>query len=125
MTPTAQVVHLLKQSNIPGISSGHVHAYMIDPRDWSNTDCILRVSELPAGGHEYGNAVPINEKKAVQIDFYYPREYTNDMDLMEASVKSFLFAHKYRCYSDAGHVITPDSKSITNTLKFNYLKEDL
>lgn len=127
MTPTAKVVSLLKQNcdKLVGIKAEHVHAFMIKPDDWSNTDCIIRVSELPAGSHEYGNAVPIYERKAVQLEFYYPTSFEQDMDLIEKSVKSFLFAHKIRCYSDAGHVITPDNGNIENTLKFNYIEEDI
>lgn len=123
MTPTAKVVALLQAANIDGLKAEHIHAFMIDKNDWSNTDCVVRVSELPDGRHEYGNAVPINEDKSVQVDFYYPKNYKQDMDSIERSVKSFLFAHKIRCESDAGHVMTPDNQSITNTLKFNYKEE--
>lgn len=127
MTPTAKIVSLLKKNtdHLPGLTANHIHAFMIKPSDWSKTDCVVRVSELPAGAHEYGNAVPINEKKAVQLEFYYPTNYQGDMDLTEKSVKSFLFAHNIRCSSDAGHVITPDNGNIENTLKFNYLEEDI
>ena len=127
MTPTAKIVSLLKKNTdpLPGLTANHIHAFMIKSSDWSNTDCVVRVSELPAGAHEYGNAVPINEKKAVQLEFYYPTNYQGDMDLTEKSVKSFLFAHNIRCSSDAGHVITPDNGNIENTLKFNYLEEDI
>lgn len=126
MTPTAKVVSLLKQhaNELPGLKSEHIHAFMIRPNDWSDEDCIVRVSELPAGTHDYGNAVPIYVRKAVQIEFYYPTNYAQDMDLTEKSVKSFLFAHKIRCYADAGHVITPDNGNIENTLKFNFTEED-
>ncbi len=123
MTPTAKIVSLLKDANIPGLAPEHIHAFMIDPNDWSDTECVVRVSELPAGTHEYGNSVPINESKGVQVDFYYPKHYKQDMDLIERSVKSFLFAHNIRCESDAGHVMAPDNQSITNTLKFNYREE--
>ena len=127
MTPTARVVSLLKQNanKLPNIKSEHIHAFMIRPNDWSKTDCVLRVSELPAGAHDYGNLVPINEYKAVQIEFYYPVNYQADMDLTEKSVKSFLLAHRIRCSSDAGHVITPDNGNIENTLKFNYIEEEV
>lgn len=127
MTPTAQVVSLLKQNakSLPGIESKHVHAFMINQNDWDDQHCILRVSEIPAGQHDYGNAVPIYTRKAIQIEFYYPKDYADDMDLTEKSVKSFLFAHHIRCYSDAGHVITPDTKNIENTLKFNLVKEGI
>ncbi|EDX41653.1 hypothetical protein LMB76_04010 [Limosilactobacillus reuteri] len=127
MTPTAKVRKILVDNckNIPYLKAQHIHSYMIKPNDWSKTDCLLRISELPAGSHEYGNLEPINERKGVQIEFYYPTNYKNDMDLIEKKVKSILFAHRIRCYSDAGHVIAPDNQNIENTLKFNYIEEDL
>lgn len=127
MTPTAKVRKILVDNckDIPYLNPKHIHSFMIKPNDWSKTDCIVRISELPAGSHEYGNAVPINERKDVQVEFYYPTNYTHDMDLTEKTVKSILLAHKIRCYSDAGHVITPDTANIENTLKFNYTEEDI
>ena len=127
MTPTSKVVSLLKQNcdKLPGLRPEHIHAFMIKPNDWSKTDCVVRVSELPAGSHEYGNLNPISVRRAVQVEFYYPTNYTKNMGLTEKTVKSFLFAHRIRCESDAGHVITPDNGNIENTLKFNFTEEEM
>ncbi|WP_297820010.1 hypothetical protein [uncultured Lactobacillus sp.] len=122
MTPTAQVVSLLKQntSKLEGLKKEHIHAYMISPQDKTKTDAILVVSEAPGGRHGYGNGVPIFERRRLQLDFYYPPNYEQDMEAIEQKVRAFLFAHSFRCYANAGHVMTPDNKNITNTLKFNY-----
>lgn len=126
MTPTARVVSLLS-SNVdvlPGISVEHIHSFAIDRDDDDDKQCIIVVSEIPAGEHDFGNDSVIGTYRRVQIDFYYPKDYTGDMDLTEKSVESFLRNHRIRCYSDAGHVMTPDTENIINTLKFNYLETE-
>ncbi|KZD98436.1 hypothetical protein FBR6_1981 [Lactiplantibacillus plantarum] len=45
------------------------------------------------------------------------------MDAIESGLKQVLLTNDIRCYSDYGQTLTPDSESITNTLKFNYIKE--
>lgn len=127
MTPAAQVVSLIKKNinQFDGLKSEHVHSFMISQEDRTKTDAIIVVSEQPGGRHGYGNGKPIFEKRRLQIEFYYPKNYMKDMEGLEQQIKSFLFAHKYVCYSNAGHVISPDQQNITNTLKFNYQKEDI
>ncbi|WP_304202389.1 hypothetical protein [Lactobacillus intestinalis] len=127
MTPAAQVVSLIKKNinQFDGLKSEHVHSFMIRQEDKTKTDAIIVVSEQPGGRHTYGNGIPIFERRRLQIEFYYPKNYMKDMEGLEQQIKSFLFAHKYICYSNAGHVISPDQQNITNTLKFNYQKEDI
>lgn len=127
MTPAAKVVTLLKQNvdQLEEIQAKHIHAYMISPQDQTKTEPIIVVQEAPGGRHSYGNGVPIFERRRLQIQFYYPKNYTKDMEAIEHSVRAFLFTKKYICYSNGGHVITPDNQNITNTLKFNYQLEDI
>ncbi|MEY8441800.1 DUF806 family protein [Lactobacillaceae bacterium 24-114] len=124
MTPTAKVVSLLTNnlSVLPGLEEEHIHAFVINKDEVNNKECMVVVSEIPAGSHDFGNNSVIGTYKRIQIDFYYPKDYVGDMDLIEKSVKSFLRTHSIRCYSDAGHVMTPDTENIINTLKFNYLE---
>lgn len=126
MTPTARVISLLSSNldKLPGLEEEHIHAFTIGRDDFDNKTCIVVVSEMPAGSHDFGNDTVIGTYRRIQIDFYYPKDYTGDMDLIEKSVKSFLRAHRIRCFSDAGHVMTPDTENIINTLKFNYLETE-
>lgn len=126
MTPTAKVVSLLKTNidKLEGLKKEHIHAFMIPPQDNTKTDPIIVVSEAGGGRHDYGNSHPIYERGRLQIEFYYPKNYTKDMQKTEHDVRSFLFDQNYICYSNAGHVMTPDTQNITNTLKFNYITED-
>lgn len=126
MTPVSTVTGLIKDNldKLDGLlKEEHIYGYMIDPNEDTETEPILLVSELPRGRHGYGNDEIIFEKKRIQIQLYYPRDYEGDIEGLESNLKSFLRAHDYYCFQDAGHVMTPDNRQLTNTLKFNYIKE--
>lgn len=125
MTPAAYILGLINDNiaSIDHLSSEHVHAFMIDPSDNTTTELILVVSELTDDGSDYGNDTEINIIRQVQLTFYYPPDYQYDMTVIEKSVKRVLFSKNIRCFSDAGHVMTPDNQNITNTLKFKYKEE--
>ncbi|MCI1699994.1 DUF806 family protein [Liquorilactobacillus nagelii] len=125
MTPAAYVKSLLDESisTIPELDSGHIHSFFIPSDDNNNNSPIIVVSEIPSGTDEYGNDFPILEQKKVQLEIYYPKDYVGDMSNIESALKNILLNNSIYCFSDAGHVITPDSKNIINTLKFNYNKE--
>lgn len=127
LTPVAQVVQLIKK-NIKifepfNLKSEHVYSYGISRNDSTNTDPIVVVSELKRAGHTYGNGAPIYERRRIQITFYYPKDYQGPEEGLEQKLRSFLLEYRYFCYSNAGHVMTPDSQNLTNTLKFNHTKE--
>lgn len=122
MTPTAKIVGLLTDNvdSLVGLKEDNICAYKIDEENVDNTNAILVVSEDADGERDVGNDNILSTIKRVSIMFYYPTNFTGDMDLIEKTVESFLYAHGIRRYLNAGHVLTPDSENITNTLKFNY-----
>lgn len=122
MTPTAKIVSLLTNNVdvLIGLKPNNICAYKIDEENVDNTNAILVVSEDADGERDVGNDNILSTVRRVSIMFYYPTNYTGDMDLIERTVESFLYAHGIRRYLNAGHVLTPDSENITNTLKFNY-----
>lgn len=122
MTPTARIVALLTNNIdvLVGLKPDNICAYKIDEENIDNTNAILVVSEDADGERDVGNDNILSTVRRVSIMFYYPTNYTGDMDLIERTVESFLYAHGIRRYLNAGHVLTPDSENITNTLKFNY-----
>ena len=122
MTPTAKIVSLLTNNVdvLIGLKPDNICAYKIDEENIDNTNAILVVSEDADGERDVGNDNILSTVRRVSIMFYYPTHYTGDMDLIERTVESFLYAHGIRRYLNAGHVLTPDSENITNTLKFNY-----
>lgn len=127
MTPTARIVGLLSNNvaSLEDILVDNICAYMIDEENVDNTHPILVVSEDNDGQRDVGNDTILSTIKRISIMFYYPINYDGDMDSIEKSVESFLHAHKIRRYLNAGHVLTPDTKNITNTLKFNYTQNEL
>lgn len=122
MTPTARIVALLTNNLdvLVGIRPDNICAYKIDEENVDNTNAILVVSEDADGERDVGNDNILSTVRRVSIMFYYPTNYTGDMDLIERTVESFLYAHGIRRYLNAGHILTPDTENITNTLKFNY-----
>lgn len=126
MTPTAKIVSLLSANidKLVEIKPDNICAYKIDEENVDNTNAILVVSEDADGERDVGNDNILSTVKRISIMFYYPTNYTGDMDLIEKTVESFLYAHKIRRYLNAGHVLTPDTENITNTLKFNYIETE-
>lgn len=122
MTPTARIVALLTNNVdvLVGLKPDNICAYKIDEENVDNTNAILVVSEDADGERDVGNDNILSTVRRVSIMFYYPTNYTGDMDLIERTVESFLYAHGIRRYLNAGHILTPDTENITNTLKFNY-----
>lgn len=122
MTPTAKIVTLLLDNIdvLVGLKPDNICAYKIDEENVDNTNAILVVSEDADGERDVGNDNILSTVRRVSLMFYYPTNYTGDMDLIERTVESFLYAHGIRRYLNAGHILTPDTENITNTLKFNY-----
>lgn len=124
MTPAAKIVGLLADNldRLTGVTAENLYAYQIDDQNYDTTNVILVVTEDSAGDHEFGNGDVISTIRRVSIQFYYPKDFDDDMAKIEKSVEAFLRTRRIRCYLDAGHVLTPDTQNITNTLKFNYLE---
>lgn len=126
MTPAGTVTSLLIDSldKLPGLTEGNICTYSIDNDNVDDTNLIIVVGENAAGDADYGNNDVISTHRRIQIQFYYPKDYQEDMALIEKSVKAFLRTRGYRCYADAGHMITLDTMNILNTLKFNYQESE-
>ena len=126
MTPAMIVTNLLIDNldKLPGLTEDNICTYSIDNDNVDDTNLIIVVGENSAGDADYGNNDVISTHRRIQIQFYYPKGYQEDMALIEKKVKAFLHAHAYRCYADAGHILTPDTMNILNTLKFNYQESE-
>lgn len=110
---------------IPKLSAEHIHTFFVPQTEKSKVDAIVVIEELTNDEADYGNGIKFQNKRKVQLSFYYPPDYMGDMAGIEKAVEDVLFSNRVRCYSDAGHVLTPDSQNIINTLKFNYIEEEL
>lgn len=121
-TEAAKVVTLLKThtNEFPQLKSEHIHAYMISDEDNNQTDAIVVVKELNRGRRDMANNTAIREIKRIEIDFYYPKNYTQDMEGLEQQVESFLHAYGYEQYSEAGRTMTPDTQNFINTYRYSY-----
>lgn len=124
MTATATVVALLKNNSdqLTNIASTNIHAYSISAADWTDDAPLILVTDIGRSVSLYGNDNVGRELEEIQIQLYYPANYTGDMDMIESALITVLRANKYYCSSNAGHVMTPDTKNILNTLKFKHTK---
>ena len=124
MTPAAYVYSIISDNigDIPGIVPENIFTFYIDDSSVSS-DVLVLITEDVGTGDDYGNDNVLYSNKRVQIDFYYPRDYVGDMDELERHLKQVLREHEVYCCSDAGHVLSLDSKNLTNTLKFNFKME--
>ena len=124
MTPAACVYSIISDNigDIPGIVPENIFTFYIDDSSVSS-DVLVLITEDVGTGDDYGNDNVLYSNKRVQIDFYYPRDYVGDMDELERHLKEVLRGHEVYGCSDAGHVLSLDSKNITNTLKFNFKME--
>ncbi|MFT8392396.1 MAG: hypothetical protein ABF624_00125 [Liquorilactobacillus ghanensis] len=127
MEPAKYIKRILVDniSELTGLSAEHIHALYIPGTDKTTTEPILVVSEIPDDSADYGNDTPVVKYKRVQIDFRYPKNFMKDMEAIEDSVESLLLSQRVNCFSNAGHILSPDSQNIVNTLKFNYTKEEI
>lgn len=123
MTPAAYVYGIIVDNidSIPGLKSDDIYTFGVD--DSAGSDVIVLITEEPGMGDDYGNDNVLYTNKRIQIDFYYPKDYEEDMNALEQSLKKVLRDNGVYCYSDAGHVLSLDSRNITNTLKFNIKME--
>ncbi|ANZ70373.1 DUF806 family protein [Pediococcus claussenii] len=121
MTPTAKVVQILNSSQITGVDSKNVHAFLIPSFDWDEKP-IIQVNEIQSLPSEFGNNDFTSESQKIQIQIYYPKDYSEDMSTTEDSIKAVMNENGYRIYDLGDHIMTPDGNFLI-TLKFNYIKE--
>lgn len=124
MTATATVVTLLKANidNLASISATNIHAYNIATNDWADSVPLILVTDIGQSAISYGNDQIGREIEELQVQIYYPADYTGDMETIETALITLLRTNKYYCNSNSGHVMTPDTKNILNTLKFKHTK---
>lgn len=125
MTPAAYIYSIIANNilEVPNLSLDNVYTFYIDEN--ANFDEVLMlITETVSMGDDYGNNEVLYSNRRIQIDLYYPKDYTEDMNLIERNLKKLLRSNGIYCYSDAGHILTLDSARITNTLKFNFKMEE-
>lgn len=125
MTPAAYIYSIIANNilEVPDLSLDNVYTFYID-ENASFDEVLMLITETVSMGDDYGNNEVLYSNRRIQIDLYYPKDYTEDMTLIERDLKKLLRKNGIYCYSDAGHILTLDSERITNTLKFNFKMEE-
>lgn len=121
----AEVAMLLQDNSdkFEGLSADHIHAFMIPESDTQNELPIVVVSEVPRKKRVYANNIPVTELGRIQLTYYAPPTFDGDLESLARSVEAFLLSQGFAEYSEAGWAMTPDSQNLTNTYKFNYVKD--
>lgn len=124
-TKAAEVAMLLQDNSdkFEGLNSDHIHAFMIPESDTQSELPIVVVTEVPRKIRLYANNIPVNELGRIQLTYYAPSTYGGDLESLARSVEAFLLSKGFAEYSEAGWVMTPDTQNLTNTYKFNYVKD--
>lgn len=125
MTSAAYIYSIIANNilEVPNLSLDNVYTFYID-ENASFDEVLMLITETVSMGDDYGNNEVLYSNRRIQIDLYYPKDYTEDMTLIERDLKKLLRKNGIYCYSDAGHILTLDSERITNTLKFNFKMEE-
>lgn len=125
MTIASDVRSILVESieSLPGVVAANIHTYRIPPDDWTDDKPVFLITEIVDNEVGYGNNNPTRLAQQVQIQIYYPLQYTADISQLHLQLKSVMREAGYRCYSGTGLFDTPDEQNQMATLKFNHTKE--
>lgn len=118
MTIAARLKGVLDKCD--GIAPAHVYTFNIDEQDRTYNGPVFLITEIMATDDGFGNDDAVISTKQVQLEIYYPKDYTDDMDALERQIVMYLRGYGYRCFSNPGHIISPDNLQIIATYKFNY-----
>lgn len=117
-----QKVLATNASQLPNVEVNNIHSYNIPINDWTTDKPIFLITEIANNDVEFGDNDPVVRQAQVQIQIYYPKDYSQDMDLLEQNLKNILRTNGWYCFSDTGHFLTPDDNQILVTMKFNQQK---
>lgn len=113
------LANLIKQ----GLNTKNVYPYAIDSGNVSLTDPVFLVTEILKDPTNYGGDRFNSMNEELQVQIYYSKETTIDVDSLEDNFLSLLQENEYRPFDISGHVYTPDNQTIVITYKFNHIKE--
>ncbi|MCV3320812.1 DUF806 family protein [Pediococcus ethanolidurans] len=115
--------NILKNLISSNLNMKNVYAYSINSGNVSLTDPVFLVTEILKDPTNYGGDRFNSMNEELQVQIYYPKETTIDVDSLEDNFLNLLQENKYRPFDISGHVYTPDNQTIVITYKFNHVKE--
>jgi len=113
------LTNLIKQ----GLNTKNVYPYAIDSGNVSLTDPVFLVTEILKDPTNYGGDRFNSMNEELQVQIYYSKETTIDVDTLEDNFLKLLQKNDYRVFSTSGHDFTPDNQTLVITYKFNHKKE--
>lgn len=120
---SANVLQKLIKNNLTGINAKNVYAFSINSGNVSLTDPVFLVTEILSSPTDYGSDKYNSMNEQLQVQIYYSKETTIDVDTLENDFLKLLQKNDYRVFSISGHDFTPDNQTLVITYKFNHIKE--
>lgn len=124
MTLASEIRQVIVNSieKLPNVSSDQIHTFGIKANDWADDKPVFLITEISNNGSGYGDNEATYLQQQAQVQIYYPKDYVGDMDDLENQLKQVMRLARYYCFSDNGHILTPDDGQLMATLKFNHKK---
>lgn len=113
------LTNLIKQ----GLNTKNVYPYAIDSGNVTLTDPVFLVTEILSDLTNYGGDQYSSVDEQLQVQIYYSKDTTIDVDTLENNFLQLLQKNGYRAFDISGHEFTPDNQTLVITYKFNHKKE--
>lgn len=113
------LANLIKQ----GLNTKNAYPYAIDSGNVTLTDPVFLVTEILNDPTNYGGDRFNSMNEELQVQIYYSKETTIDVDSLEDNFLNLLQENEYRPFDISGHMYTPDNQTIVITYKVNHIKE--
>lgn len=112
-----EVVNLLRDAKLEGVDN--VYPFMIPENKQSSvatTDILVtEVYDVP---DSYGSDAIYSTEQSVQLNIFYGLNSKTDADTLEKSIVSFLISKNWRLVEKEGHTLDPDTRQLTQIMKF-------
>lgn len=124
MTLASEIRQVIVNSieKLPNVSSDQIHTFGIKANDWTDDKPVFLITEISNNESGYGDNEATYLQQQAQVQIYYSKDYVGDMDDLENQLKQVMRSDRYYCFSDNGHILTPDDGQLMATLKFNHKK---
>lgn len=115
--------NILKNLISSNLDVKNVYAYSINSGNITISDPVFLVTEILKAPTNYGGDRFNSINEELQVQIYYSKETTIDVDTLEDNFLKLLQKNDYRMFSISGHDFTPDNQTLVITYKFNHKKE--
>lgn len=112
-----EVTNLLRTASLNGVDN--VYPFFIPEDKQSSTETTdILVTEIYDVPDSYGSDDIYSTEQAVQLNIFYGLHSKTVADTLEKSIVSFLMQKNWRLFEKEGHNLDPDTRQLTQIMKF-------